>query len=120
MARMTRATVVNVLTLPYIEMALLKGVPRRRVILVHALRNAIGPIANVIALNVAYLVSGIVIVETIFAYPGLGRLLVDAVSTRDFPVIQACALIFCAAYVALMLLADLAGIIANPRLRYPG
>jgi peptide/nickel transport system permease protein len=119
LSRMTRATVVNVLSLPYIEMALLKGVPRWRIVLVHALRNAIGPIANVIALNLAYLVSGIVIVETIFAYPGLSRLVVDAVSSRDFPLIQACAFLFCAAYVILMLLADIAATIGNPRLRHP-
>ncbi|WP_347882416.1 ABC transporter permease [Bradyrhizobium sp. SSUT18] len=118
MVRMIRATVVNVLSLPYIEMAVLKGVPYRRVILVHALRNAIGPIANVVALNLAYLVSGVVVVETIFAYPGLARLLVDAVSSRDYPVIQACVLIFCVAYIGLMLVADIAAILGNPRLRH--
>lgn len=117
MARMTRATIVNVLALPYIEMAVLKGLPRARIVLLHALRNAVGPIANVIALNLAYLVSGVVIVETVFAYPGLARLLIDAVSSRDFPVVQACAFIFCIAYVFLMLLADIAAIASNPRLR---
>jgi peptide/nickel transport system permease protein len=119
MARMTRATVVNVLGAPYAEMAMLKGVPRYRIVLVHALRNAIGPIANVIALNLAYLVSGVVIVETIFAYPGLARLLVDAVASRDFPLIQACVFIFSAAYVLLMLAADILAIVGNPRIRYP-
>ncbi|MER9196889.1 ABC transporter permease [Mesorhizobium australicum] len=118
MARMIRATVVSVLSLPYVEMAVLKGVSYRRIILVHALRNAVGPIANVVALNLAYLVSGIVVVETVFVYPGLARLLVDAVSSRDFPVIQACVLIFCAVYIGLMLLADIAAIIGNPRLRH--
>ena len=118
MARMTRATVVNVLSLPFIEMAVLKGVPWRRVVLVHALRNAVGPIANVVALNLAYLISGVIIVETIFAYPGMARLIVDAVTTRDFPLIQACAFIFCLGYVALMLLADIAAIMGNPRLRH--
>jgi peptide/nickel transport system permease protein len=119
MARMTRATVVNIMTMPYIEMATLKGVPRLRLILVHALRNAIGPIANVVALNLAYLVSGVVIVETIFAYPGLGRLVVDAVASRDLPLIQGCALIFCTVYVVLMLVADLIAITGNPRIRHP-
>jgi peptide/nickel transport system permease protein len=119
MARMTRATIINVLSQPYVEMAVLKGVPPGRLVFRHALRNAIGPIANVIALNLAYLISGVVIVETIFAYPGLARLVVDAVASRDFPLIQACAFIFCAAYVALMLLADIAAILGNPRLRHP-
>jgi peptide/nickel transport system permease protein len=119
MARMTRATLMNIMTMPYIEMATLKGVPRLRLILIHALRNAIGPIANVVALNLAYLVSGVVIVETIFAYPGLGRLVVDAVASRDMPLIQACAFIFCTAYVVLMLVADLIAIAGNPRIRHP-
>jgi len=118
MARMTRATIIDVLEQPYIEMAMLKGIPRWRIILVHALRNAIGPIANVIALNLAYLVSGVVIVETIFSYPGLARLIVDAVSTRDYPVILACAVLFCSAYVILMLIADIAAILGNPRLKH--
>ena len=84
MIRMTRAGILNVMNSPYIEMAILKGVPRRRIILRHALFNAIGPIVNVIALNLAYLVSGVVIVETIFAYPGLAKLMIDGVQTRDF------------------------------------
>lgn len=119
MVRMTRATVVNLMNAPYIEMAVLKGVPEWRVVLVHALRNALGPIANVVALNLAYLISGIVVVETIFAYPGMARLFVDAVASRDYPVIQACAFIFCAAYVLLMLAADVTALLCNPRLRHP-
>jgi len=117
--RMTRATVLNVMSSPYIEMAILKGVPRRRIILRHALLNAIGPIANVIALNLAYLVSGVVIVETVFAYPGLAKLMIDAVQTRDLPLVQACAMIFCATYVALIFIADMVSIATNPRLRHP-
>ncbi len=116
-ARMTRATIVNLLDLPFIEMATLKGVPRRRIILVHALINAVGPIANVVALNIAYLVSGIVVVETIFAFPGVARLMVDAVQARDLPVVQACAMLFCFAYVVLILAADLLAVLFNPRLR---
>ncbi len=119
MIRMTRAGILNVMSSPYIEMAILKGVPRRRIILRHAFYNAIGPIVNVIALNLAYLVSGVVIVETIFAYPGLAKLMVDGVQTRDLPLVQACAMIFCATYVALILVADVASILSNPRLRNP-
>ena len=117
--RMTRATVLNVMSSPYIEMAILKGVPRKRIILRHALFNAIGPIVNVIALNLAWLVGGVVIVETIFAYPGLAKLMIAAVQTRDLPLVQACAMIFCATYVILLFIADMASILSNPRLRHP-
>ncbi len=119
MIRMTRAGILNVMNSPYIEMAILKGVPRKRIILRHALFNAIGPIVNVIALNLAYLVSGVVIVETIFAYPGLAKLMIDGVQTRDFPLVQATAMIFCGVYVLLILTADVAAILSNPRLRHP-
>ena len=119
MARMTRAAILNVMNSPYIEMAILKGVPRRRIILRHALSNVIGPIANVVALNLAYLVGGVIIVETIFAYPGIAKLTVDAVSTRDMPLLEACAMIFCSAYLLFVLLADLFAIVSNPRLRHP-
>ncbi|SEG74699.1 peptide/nickel transport system permease protein [Bosea lathyri] len=114
-ARMTRAILGNILTQPYIEMAILKGVPDRRIVARHALRNAVGPIANVVALNTAYLVSGIVVVETIFAYPGLARLMIDSVQSRDLPVVQACAMIFCATYVLLILLADVMARVFDPR-----
>lgn len=119
MIRMTRAGILNVMSAPYIEMAILKGVPRKRIILRHALYNAFGPIVNVIALNLAYLVSGVVIVETIFSYPGLAKLMIDGVQTRDLPLVQACAMIFCGVYVVLILLADIASILSNPRLRHP-
>ncbi len=119
MARMTRAAIINVMTSPYIEMAILKGVPRGRIVLRHALFNAVGPVVNVIALNLAYLVSGVVIVETVFAYPGLAKLMVDAVSRRDMPLVQACAMIFCSAYIMFILIADVLAILANPRLRQP-
>ena len=119
-ARMTRAIIGNLLTQPFIEMARLKGVPARRVVGVHALINAVGPLANVVALNIAYLVSGVVVVETIFAYPGLARLMVDAVQARDLPVVQACALIFCATYVLLILLADVLAHLSDPRNRAGG
>jgi len=119
MARMTRAAIINVMTSPYIEMAILKGVPRGRIVLRHALLNAVGPVVNVVALNLAYLVSGVVIVETVFAYPGLSKLMVDAVSRRDMPLVQACAMIFCSAYILFFLIADVLAILANPRLRQP-
>ncbi len=119
MTRMTRAGVLNVLNSAYIEMAIIKGVPRRRIILRHALPNAIGPIVNVVALNLAYLVGGVVVVETIFAYPGLAKLMVDGVQNRDMPVVQACAMIFCSTYILLILIADVATILSNPRLRMP-
>lgn len=119
MIRMTRAAVLNVMSAPYIEMAILKGVPRGRIVLRHALFNAIGPVVNVIALNLAYLVSGVVIVETVFAYPGLAKLMVDSVQVRDLPMVQACAIIFCATYILLILVADIASVLSNPRIRHP-
>lgn len=119
MVRMTRTAVINVLSSPATEMAILKGVPRWRLLLVHALPNALAPIANVVALNLAYLISGIVIVETLFNFTGLGSLMVEAVTTRDIPVVQVCAMIFCGVYVVLNLVADVIAIVSNPRLRYP-
>ena len=97
---------------------MLKGVRPVRLVLRHALPNAIGPIANAVALSLSFLLGGIVIVETVFNYPGLAKLMVDAVSTRDVPLVQACAMIFCAGYLLLVLIADIASILSNPRLRY--
>lgn len=119
MTRMTRSSVLGVLSSPPIEMAILKGIPRTRIILRHALPNAIAPIINVVAMNLAYLVSGVVVVEVVFAYPGVAKLMVDAVSSRDIPVVQVCALFFCAVYVLVNLMADVVSIAANPRLRRP-
>ena len=119
MMRMTRAAILNLLALPYIEMAHLKGMKRWRVIAVHALPNALAPIINVIALNLAYLIVGVVLVEVVFVYPGLGQILVDAVSNRDVTVVQAACLIFSATYIILNLAADILSIIANPRLLHP-
>ena len=116
MMRMTRAAIINLLASPYIEMARLKGIAPHRVILHHALPNAWAPIATVIALNLAYLIVGVVIVEVVFVYPGIGQLMVDSVSARDVPVVQACALIFAATYILLNLLADIVAIVTNPRL----
>ncbi|WP_042301276.1 ABC transporter permease [Paraburkholderia kururiensis] len=117
MARMTRAAVVEQLRASYVEMAILKGARPARVVLRHALPNAIGPIANAVALSLSYLLGGVIIVETIFNYPGLARLMVDAVSNRDIPLVQACTMLFCLAYLILVTLADLCAIVSNPRLR---
>ncbi|QYN00979.1 ABC transporter permease [Pseudomonas protegens] len=119
MMRMTRAALINVLASPYIEMARLKGVSQARIIFHHALPNALAPIINVVALNLAYLVVGVVVVEVVFVYPGLGQLLVDSVSKRDIPVVQACSLIFAATYILLNTTADVLSIASNPRLMHP-
>jgi peptide/nickel transport system permease protein len=119
MMRMTRASIINLLASPYIEMANLKGLTRSHIIVKHALPNALAPIINVVAINLAYLVVGVVIVEVVFVYPGLGQLLVDSVSKRDIPVVQASCLIFAAAYILLNLTADVLSIMTNPRLMHP-
>jgi peptide/nickel transport system permease protein len=116
--RMTRTAVLDVMSNPYIEMAVLKGVPPWRLVLQHALPNALAPIIQVIAFNLAYLVVGVVLVEVVFVYPGIGQYLVDAVSKRDVTVVQACGLVFGATYVGLNVLADILVIFVNPRLRY--
>ncbi|MBV8429487.1 MAG: ABC transporter permease [Hyphomicrobiales bacterium] len=119
MMRMTRAAIINLLASPYIETARLKGVAPGRIIFRHALPNAWAPIATVIAINLAYLIVGVVVVEVVFVYPGIGQLMVDSVSARDIPVVQACALVFAVTYVLLNLLADIVSIVANPRLLRP-
>ncbi|NBC23063.1 MAG: ABC transporter permease subunit [Gammaproteobacteria bacterium] len=119
MMRMTRAAIINLLASPYIEMARLKGTPPWKVIVHHALPNAWAPIINVVALNLAYLITGVVLVEVVFVYPGIGQYLVDAVSKRDFPIVQACCLIFAATFILLNLAADVGAILTNPRLRHP-
>jgi peptide/nickel transport system permease protein len=119
MMRMTRAAIINLLASSYIEMANLKGLTRARIIVRHALPNALAPIINVIVINLAYLVVGVVVVEVVFVYPGLGQLLVDSVSKRDIPVVQASALIFAATYILLNLTADILSIVTNPRLLHP-
>lgn len=117
MIRMTRAAVIETLNTPYVEMAMLKGASRRRKVLWHALPNALGPIVNAIALSLSYLLGGVIIVETIFSYPGVAKLMVDAVATRDLPLIQSCAMIFCVGYLVLVTAADIIAIVSNPRLR---
>ncbi len=119
MMRMTRAAIINLLASPYVEMARLKGVAQREIIIKHVLPNAWAPIATVIAFNLAYLVIGVVVVETVFTYPGIGRLMVDSVTTRDIPIVQACGLIFAGTYIFLNMSADIIGIVTNPRLLHP-
>ncbi|MGF6349586.1 ABC transporter permease [Variovorax sp. W2I14] len=118
MMRMTRAAVIDQLEAPYIEMVRLKGASPMRMVLAHALPNAVGPIANAVALSLSYLLGGVIIVETIFNYPGIAKLMVDGVSQRDMPLVQTCAMIFCCAYLILVTTADIFGILANPRLRH--
>ena len=117
--RMTRAAILNVMSSPYVETAELKGLGAFRIIAKHAAPNAVAPIVNVIALNLAYLVVGVVVVEVVFVYPGMGQYMVDAVKVRDMPVVQACGLIFAAFYILLNMAADIIAILANPRLRHP-
>ena len=117
MARMTRAALIDQLSAPYVEMAILKGARPIRVVLRHALPNAIGPIANAVALSLSYLLGGVVIVESIFNYPGIATLMVNGVITRDMPLVQACVMLFCLGFLLLVLLADLCAILSNPRLR---
>ncbi|NIF21796.1 MULTISPECIES: ABC transporter permease [Pantoea] len=117
MARMTRAAIINQLDSPYLEMARLKGVSPIRAVLRHALPNAVGPIANAICLSLSYLFGGVIIIESIFSYPGLASQLVDAVSNRDLPVVQFCVMLFAACYLLLLLLADILTIAFNPKWR---
>lgn len=119
MMRMTRAAILNVMQSAYIETAELKGLGMLKIIRKHAFPNAIAPIVNVVMINLAYLVVGVVVVEVVFAYPGMGQYLVDHVAKRDVPVVQACGLIFAAVYIGLNLIADIVSILANPRLRHP-
>ena len=118
MMRMTRAAVIDQLEAPYIEMVRLKGASPLRMVLAHALPNAVGPIANAVALSLSYLLGGVIIVETIFNYPGIAKLMVDGVTQRDMPLVQACAMLFCVAYLILVTTADVCSILANPRLRH--
>lgn len=119
MMRMTRAAILNVMQSAYIEMAELKGLRRFTIISRDALPNAIAPIINVVMLNLAYLVVGVVVVEVVFVYPGMGQYLVDHVSKRDVPVVQACGLVFAAVYIGMNMTADIVALLANPRLRHP-
>ncbi|MED5396398.1 MAG: ABC transporter permease [Pseudomonadota bacterium] len=118
MMRMTRASIVNLLASPYIEMAKLKGLKPSRIIIKHALPNAWSPIIQVVVLNLAYMIVGVVVIEVVFVYPGMGALIVDGVLLRDMPVVQGTAMVFATVYVLLFLLADILSMLANPRLRH--
>ncbi|MRX35604.1 ABC transporter permease [Aminobacter sp. MDW-2] len=119
MMRMTRAAILNVMQSAYIETAELKGLSPFEIIRKHAFPNAIAPVINVVMLNLAFLIVGVVVIEVIFVYPGMGQYLVDHVAKRDVPVVQAVGLIFAAVYIGLNIIADIAAIVANPRLRHP-
>ena len=119
MMRMTRAAILNVMQSAYVETAQLKGLRQFSIIARHAFPNAIAPVVNVVMLNLAYLVVGVVVVEVVFVYPGMGQYLVDHVAKRDVPVVQACGLVFAAVYIGMNLIADVVSILANPRLRHP-
>lgn len=115
--RMMRATMIEVLESEYVQQARLKGLPERVVLRRHALPNAVGPVAQVVALQLAWLAGGVVVVEFLFRYPGVGYALVDAVANRDLPVIQALTLLIAALYIVVNLVADLVSLVANPRVR---
>ncbi|MEM9130184.1 MAG: ABC transporter permease [Pseudomonadota bacterium] len=115
--RMVRSSVIEVMAGEFVQMATLKGVPYWRIVMRHALPSALLPAINVVALTVAWLLGGVVVVEVVFNYPGLGRMMIDAISDRDLPVVQAITLLVAATYVIINLAADLAAILLNPRLR---
>ncbi|MGO2005013.1 ABC transporter permease [Arthrobacter rhombi] len=115
--RMMRATMIEVLDSGFVEMARLKGVPERTVILRHAVPHALGPVAQVVAIQLAWMAGGVVVIEFLFRYPGIGQALVDAVANRDVQVVQAISMLIAAAYIVVNLLADIVGIATNPKLR---
>ena len=115
--RMVRTNVIDVMTSDYVQMAILEGVPYRRVVLRHALPNALLPTINLLAMYIAWLVGGLVIIEQVFNYPGIGTLMIQAVHDRDIPVVQSVVLLVASAYVLLNLGADLLTMVLNPRLR---
>jgi len=115
--RMLRDNLIDVLDSEYVRMATLKGVPRWRVVMRHALPNSLGPALNVTALNLTYLIGGVVVVETVFSYPGLGKLLIDSISVRDVPVVEVTALLASGVYIVANLVADVLAMVLNPRLR---
>lgn len=117
-ARITRATMLEIMQLDYIRTARAKGVSERAVLFVHALRNASVPIVTVVGIGIALVISGAVVIESVFALPGLGRLTVDSILRRDYPVIQAVILVFSFAYVIINLLIDLSYTLFDPRIRY--
>ena len=117
MARMVRSSVIQVMASDYVQMAILKGVPYWKMVFKHVLPNALLPAINVVALTIAWLLGGVVVTEVVFNYPGLGRLVIESISNRDLPVVQALAIILASIYVIINLIADLLTLMLNPRLK---
>lgn len=117
MARMVRSSVIQVMASDYVQMAILKGVPYWTMVFKHVLPNALLPAINVVALTIAWLLGGVVVTEVVFNYPGLGRLVIESISNRDLPVVQALAIILASIYVIINLIADLMTLMLNPRLK---
>ena len=115
--RMVRTSVIDVMSSDYVQMARLKGVPYWQMVFRHVLPNALLPTINIVALTIAWLLAGTIVIEVVFNYPGLGRLLIQAIFFRDFSTVQAVALILASLYVGLNLIADLLTLMVNPRLR---
>ena len=117
MARMVRSSVIQVMASEYVQMAILKGVPYWKMVFKHVLPNALLPAINVVALTIAWLLGGVVVTEVVFNYPGLGRLVIESISNRDLPTVQALAIILATIYVGINLIADLMTLMLNPRLK---
>ena len=117
MARMVRSSVIQVMASEYVQMAILKGVPYWKMVFKHVLPNALLPAINVVALTIAWLLGGVVVTEVVFNYPCLGRLVIESISNRDLPTVQALAIILASIYVSINLLADLLTLMLNPRLK---
>ena len=115
MARMVRSSVIQVMASDYVQMAILKGVPYWKMVFKHVLPNALLPAINVVALTIAWLLGGVVVTEVVFNYPGLGRLVIESISNRDLPVVQALAIILASIYVSINLIAELMTLMLNPR-----
>jgi len=115
--RLVRTNMIDVMTSDYVQMARLKGVPTRQIVFKHALPNAMLPTINVVALTLAWLLGGVAIIETVFNYPGIGKLMIGAITDRDFYLVQGIAIILSAVYISLNLIADLLSLVLNPKLR---
>jgi peptide/nickel transport system permease protein len=115
--RMTRANVIEVMATDYVRTAILKGLPMRKVLLRHVVPNAMLPTISVVAMNIGYMLGGLIIVDSVFAYPGVGRLLLTAITSRDIPLLQALTLLIAAVYAFSNLFADIAYAVLNPRVR---
>jgi peptide/nickel transport system permease protein len=115
--RMVRTNMIDVMTSDYVQMARLKGVPERQIVFRHALPNAMLPTINVVAITLAWLLGGVAVIETVFNYPGIGKLMINSITDRDFPTIQAIAIVLAIVYITVNLAADLLTLVLNPRLR---